>query len=147
MRRLRRFLRVPATERWLLIKAFLLLGVIKVGLVLLPFRTLRRLLVALVGLPFGFRKPERYTAGQAVWAVELAGRLMPRASTCLTQALTAQVLLLRGNHPALLHIGAVKGEEGGLHAHAWVECGGEVVIGGHELEQYTPLVVLDGGRP
>jgi hypothetical protein len=147
MRRLRKFTRLPAAERRLLMKAILLLCAVKVGLELLPFRTLRRLLAKLAVLPVGLQYVEdRHSIERVVWAVELAGRLMPRTSTCLTQALTAQVFLLRRGHPALVHIGTVKGEGGELQAHAWVESRDEVVIGGHELEQYTRLAVLEGER-
>jgi hypothetical protein len=146
MRRLRRFLRLPPAEQQLLISAVLLLWTVKLGLVLLPFHTLRRLLSKLARVAPGLRTTRRSSVKKVVWAVEAAGGLVPWASTCLTQALTAQVLLLRRGYPALVHIGAVKGEGGGLQAHAWVENEGDVVIGGHELEQYTPLVVFDGRR-
>jgi hypothetical protein len=146
MRRLCRFLRLPAAERQLLISAVLLLWAVKLGLMLLPFHTLRQLLSKLARVTPGLSPSRRSSVKKVVWAVEAAGRLVPWASTCLTQALTAQVLLLRRGYPALVHIGAVKGEGGGLQAHAWVENEGDVVIGGHELEQYTPLVVFDGGR-
>jgi len=147
MKRLRKFMRLPAAERRLLMKAILLLCAVKVGLGLLPFQTLRRLLANLAVLPVGLRDVEDpRSIERIVWAVELAGRLVPRASTCLTQALTAQVLLLRRGHPALVHIGTVKGESGEFQAHAWVESGGEVLIGGHELEQYSPLAILEGER-
>ena len=43
----------------------------------------------------------------------------------------------------MLHIGAVKDEEGKFLAHAWVESEGRVVIGGHELERYTRLMTLE----
>jgi hypothetical protein len=46
-----------------------------------------------------------------------------------------------------VRIGVAKGKGGKLEAHAWVECGGEVIIGGHELERYTSLVTLEGRRP
>ena len=147
MKRLRKFMRLPAAERRLLMKAILLLCAVKVGLGLLPFQTLRRLLANLAVLPVGLRDVEDpRSIERTVWAVELAGRLVPRASTCLTQALTAQVLLLRRGHPALVHIGTVKGERGEFQAHAWVESGGEVLIGGHELELYSPLAILEGER-
>ncbi len=112
----------------------------------LRFQTLRGLLVGFTRLPLRFRKSKGCSTEEVVWAVESAGRLMPWASTCLTQALTAQVLLLRRGRPALVHIGTVKGEGGELKAHAWVESRGEVVIGGHELEQYSLLAVLEGER-
>lgn len=141
---MRRFLRLPAGERWLFLKASLLLWVVKLGLIVLPFESLRRYLDKLVRLPSGFSVSGQRSADRVVWAVELAGRLMPPASTCLTQALSAQVLLLRRGYPALVHIGTVRGEGGEFEAHAWVESGGEVVLGGHELERYTTLTVLGG---
>jgi len=111
----------------------------------LRFQTLRGLLVGLTRFSLRFRKLEGCSTEGVVWAVESAGRLLPWASTCLTQALTAQVLLLQLGRPALVHIGTVKGENGDLQAHAWVESRGEVLIGGRELERFTPLTVLDGG--
>ena len=145
MKRLHRFLLLPASDRRLLVNASILLVTIRVGLTLLPFRTVRGLLAALIEWHHRFQGTNRFSTERIVWAVELAGRLIPRASTCLTQALAAQVLLLRWDHPALVHIGTSKGE-GELRAHAWVESGGNVVIGEYDLEQYTPLVVLNGGR-
>jgi hypothetical protein len=57
------------------------------------------------------------------------------------------VLLARRGHPALLRIGVLKGEEGRLEAHAWLESKGRIVIGGSELERFTPLVALEGEEP
>jgi hypothetical protein len=146
MKRLNKFLLLPAVKRRCLISASLLLPAIKGCLILLRFQTLRGLLVMLTRLPLSFRKSKECSIEEVVWAVETASRLMPQASTCLTQALTAQVLLLRQGHPALVHIGTVKGEGGELRAHAWVESRGEVVVGGHELEQYSRLAILEGER-
>ncbi len=144
MRRLRKLLRLPAAERWLLLKAALLLGGIRLGLTLLPFQTLRRFLDKLAESPIASRKTEPLSAERIIWAVESAGRYMPCARTCLTLALAAQVLLVRCGHPAQIHIGVVREEGEKFLAHAWVESGGKVVIGGHELERYTPLVTLEG---
>jgi hypothetical protein len=141
MRRLGRFYRLPASERWLLAKAALLLGAIRIGLWLLPFRTLRSFLD---------RAAVFHRVGEAdyeptdvvVWAVEVAARGLPAFDTCLTRALAAQVLLSRRGRPALLRIGVVRSSEGKFEAHAWVESDGRVVIGGYELERYTPLAAL-----
>lgn len=144
MKRLRKFLRLSALERRLLAKAALLLVTIRVGLSALPFPTVRRLLAAAARTPVGLRKADPSYTGNVVWAVEAAGRRLPAARTCLTQALTTQLLLARREQPALVRIGVTRGEGGKFEAHAWVECGDEVVIGGHELERYTSLVALEG---
>lgn len=142
MKRLRKFLLLSSGDRWLLVNAALLLWVIKLGLVLLPFRTVRWSISKMAKLSLRSVENKRCSVEDIVRAVERAGNFTPWARTCLTQALTAQVLLLRRNHPAWLHIGVVKGERGELLAHAWVKSEDEVVIGGFELERYTPLAAL-----
>jgi Transglutaminase-like superfamily len=144
MKRLLRLLRLPAAERWLLAKAALLLVAIRVGLWALPFQTLRRFLATVARIPVGLREADRSSVEWVVWAVEVTGRHLPVANTCLTQALATQVLLARRGQSPLVRIGVAKGEGGKFEAHAWVECGGEVIIGGHELERYTSLVALEG---
>jgi|SRR5215217_5151646 len=146
MRRLRKFLRLPATKRRLLLEAALLLGGTKLGLRLFPFQTLLRFLEKLAKASAGLPEIDQSSAKRIVWAVELAGQYLPWVRTCLTQALAAQFLLVRQGHPALVHIGVVREEGEGFLAHAWVESEGEVVIGGrgHELDRYVPLIALQG---
>jgi hypothetical protein len=143
MRRLGRFFRLPASERWLLVKAALLLGAIRVGLWLLPFRTLRSLLDRAAAFR-RVRETDLESTDVVVWAVEVAARYVPAFDTCLTRALATQMLLSRRGCPALLRIGVVRSLEGKFEAHAWVESDGRVVIGGYELERYTPLAALEG---
>jgi hypothetical protein len=87
---------------------------------------------------------DRFSAEKVAWAVELVSRYVP--ATCLSRALAAQVLLARRGYPVLLHFGAVKEGERFL-AHAWLESEGQVVIGGHIVEPYTPLGTLEGNSP
>lgn len=146
MERLRKFLRLPPTERRLLIRAVLLVGAIRLGLWLLPFQRLQRLLAQVRQAPTGFLKAARSSPDRVVWAVRVASRSMPGARTCLTEALSVQVLLVRQGQRAHLRLGVARGAAGRLRAHAWVESDGRVVIGGSESgpAPYTPLPVLDG---
>lgn len=141
MKLVRRFLHLPALERWLLVRAALLLGVLRLGLWLLPFQTLRRLVSTFTASSRRVRDAERLSRERIVWAVETAARYVSPTATCLTQALAAQALLARRGYPAVLHIGVAR-DNNELQAHAWVESEGEVVIGGFELERYTPLAAL-----
>lgn len=143
MELLRRFLLLPTADRWLLIKAALLLEAIRLGMRLLQLQTLRRLLARMADAPA--RRPrhaKHASADRVAWAVEVASRHTLGVKSCLTQALAAQVLLARRGYPALLHIGVTRGEREQFRAHAWVESEGKVVIGGSELERFTPLAVL-----
>lgn len=134
MSSLRKWLRRAPVERRLLLQAWLLLGLIRVTLWLLPLRIVHRLLAR--------QKPAAAQASieQIGWAVTIASVYLPFA-TCLPQALVAQMLLRRHGYPADLRIGVARDGDGRLEAHAWVEAAGQIVIGGSAsaLARYTPL--------
>jgi len=125
VRRLKLFIRLPWTERFLL------------GLWLLPLGSLRRFALR-------ERKAAKRTHAipQLVWAVRAVSRFVPLA-TCLTQALALQWLLARSGHASRVHLGTRKDLAGKFAAHAWVECEGRVVIGGAEAQDYSPLTVWE----
>ena len=65
-------------------------------------------------------------------------------ATCLTQALSGQVLLARRRVPSHLHIGVAKSSTKKLNAHAWLECDGQIVLGDHgRLAAYVPFPTLE----
>jgi hypothetical protein len=72
------------------------------------------------------------------WAVRAASRRVPQA-TCLTQALSAQLLLAREGYASTLRIGVSRQEQIGFAAHAWLEIGGCTLIGGQSAHLYRPL--------
>jgi hypothetical protein len=142
MRGLRRFFRLPRGERWLLLKAALLLATIRIGLRLLPFQTLKQLLDS----ASKSRATHQFSSDRIVWAVTAAGRYVLGDGPCLTQALAVQLLLKRRGYPASLRIGVSRKKKGELEAHAWVESEDRVVVGGGDLSDYTPLPALDGEK-
>jgi hypothetical protein len=145
MRRLRRFLALSAAERRLIVKAVLLLVLIKAGLKTLPFRIVCRGLdrASRVRVPVH----DRLFPAQIAWAVTAAGHYLLGARPCLTQALAVRLLLIRRGHPAHLQLGVVRNDHGPVHAHAWVESGGSIVVGGPESEvsRFTRLLAADPG--
>jgi hypothetical protein len=142
MKRLLKLLDASSAERRLLIVSALLLGVIRVGMWLLPFRTLCRL-AAKNGLKTTISsKADQRSIERVGRAVKTASRYIP--STCLTQALATIVILRRLGQPACLRIGVSKGKEGNLHAHAWVESQGNIVVGNlADLSHFSVLPSLD----
>ena len=144
MKQLGKFLRLTKSEQRLLLSAALLLGAIRLGLWLLPFQTLRSLLVRIT------RKTQlqaaRVSVGRVVWAVEVVSRYMPGVK-CLARALATQALLRQHSHQAHIRIGVARSQKGQLQAHAWVESQGRIVSGGlRDLWRYTPLPLLEGKR-
>jgi hypothetical protein len=129
MKRLRKFLSLTPSDRVLLINALLLLGAIRLGLKLLPFQTLRRLLARIAQPIRTLLEVEKASVDKVAWAVMVASHYIPGAR-CLAQALATQVLLERRGYPTQLRIGFTRDKGGQMSAHAWVESQGRVAIGG-----------------
>lgn len=147
MKRLRKFLHLTSGDRRLLVSAALLLGMIRLGLWLLPFQTLRRLLARITQTASKLQEKDQVCVDQVVRAVAVASRYMPGEVKCLARALATQVLLGRRGHQSHLRLGVAKSEAGQLEAHAWVESQGRIVIGGlKDLARYTPLPTLEAER-
>ncbi len=138
---LSKFLRLPATDRRLLVRSGVALGLARLALWLLPLRTARRFL-ARVSRPHA---TSISTAERIGWAVSVTSRLVPQA-TCLPQALAAEALLTQDRHPVVLRIGVVKTDKGRIEGHAWVESEGRIIVGDLDRRHaaYTPLPPLPG---
>jgi uncharacterized protein YjeT (DUF2065 family) len=81
----------------------------------------------------------RDTLSRITWAADAVARRLP-GTTCLAEALAARTMLRRHGYDATLRIGARNAASTVLEAHAWVECGGEVVSGRvPEIEDYAVL--------
>ena len=144
--RMRNFWNPPVLNRSFLVKTWLLVWGIRLGLWGLPFRNMRKIVENLAQSSAEVDRPHWPVPEQISWAVAVTSRYVPQA-TCLTQAMTTRILLVRYGHPATLQIGVNRGKQGDLQAHAWVESNGTVVIGGTEAkleEKYVMLPALEG---
>ncbi len=138
LRRLRKLARLTASERGLLLEAWLQTAAVRAALWTLPFRRVRALQWKRTPVLSRISSPER-----VAWAVAVAGPYVPRA-TCLVKSLAGQALLARRGHASRLHIGVAK-PEGRLKAHAWLEWEGQVLLGGSESDRYAGLVEWESG--
>lgn len=145
IRSLFRFLRLPWSDQYLLAITFILLGLIRSGLWLLPFRVLHQLVnrVRLVHQqPSG--QLNTLATKKIVWAINFATRHMPGGAKCLARALTVQIILSLYGCTSNLRIGVAKKSTGELEAHAWIEHQDEVLIGDlPNLSSFTQLPSLD----
>jgi hypothetical protein len=70
------------------------------------------------------RPVARYLLGRSedriLWAIEAAGRRLPRSSTCLVKVIVAELLPGSPQRPVFLTIGIRRGPAGALESHAWV---------------------------
>lgn len=134
---------VPRPEGRLLALTLPLVALVRLALWLLPSAVIVRLVRRLA------TGPERSTPGRpplvaVVRSVEASSRRVPRAS-CLTQAVAAQLLLHHYGYGSTLCVGVAKEENGAFRAHAWVEHGGRIVIGGEESRHLVRLELMQSG--
>lgn len=143
MRRMHKFFRLPWEDRLLLVESAFLLAAIRVGLRLLPFKSLLGLLARATPARRPSRDSDEAFSDKAAWAVGVAKYYLPGAYTCLVQALAAKVIFSRRGHPAYLRLGVDRRGEGQFQAHAWLESQGRVVVGGEELYRYAPFPAVE----
>ncbi|MCC5637195.1 lasso peptide biosynthesis B2 protein [Nostoc sp. CHAB 5844] len=137
MKRLLKLLQLTNSDRLILLMTFILLGLVRLGMRLLSFNTLRKL-INKNSKPNPKLKP--ISLNKIVWSINVCTRYTPGGAKCLARALTCQVLMTRYGYLPELRIGVVKGEAGNLEAHAWIETQGQVVIGYlPDLPRFTPL--------
>jgi hypothetical protein len=139
MERLDKFRRLPAEQRWLLIRATVLLASIRASLALLPYPWLRPY------LDRASRRSRRLAgnpqpADSVAWATQAAGRIVPGGGHCLSQALTLRMLLARRGYASTICFGVQAAKDAPFMAHAWVEHEGRILIGGENLDRFRRLV-------
>jgi hypothetical protein len=132
-------------ERNLALLTIVLMAGVRLLLWMVPFRWIKARVESTTGS--GAQRDVR----QIVWAVRLGSRHVPGAS-CLTQALTARILLNRAGLENRIHIGVAfraarstdEPARRDFEAHAWVEHGGRVIIGGAEKSaRYAHILTIE----
>jgi hypothetical protein len=150
----RTFSALGVHDHLLVAEAATLLVVAGLGLRVVPFLALRRLLNCYAGHTRSMLGNGRKTASvtsvhtdasledrvdRVARAVTAAANRFPRRTmTCLTQALAAHAMLARQGHASELRLGVRPSKP--LEAHAWIECEGRIVIG--QLENLAEYAVL-----
>lgn len=150
------------TQQRLLAEALAWLGVLRIALLVLPFRRTAALLrlsptsvteasTEASGLPLNgihARKPggndgnvgrENDVAEGIGWAVRAVGARTPWLSTCLAQSLAGYAMLRRRQVPSVVYLGVAKDGEGDLSAHSWLRCGEGLLTGASGFERYRPI--------
>ena len=142
MRLLVKFLKLSLADKALLADCVLILAMVRIGLSLLSYRTLRRYLQKEIIVPVASNDEAR----RIVWAVTNAARIVPRAS-CLTQAVAAQFLLARAGYQSQMRVGVSTDAEGQFIAHAWLISEGRILMGGsaREIRRFATLTDFNLG--
>lgn len=150
--RLQKFTALPTRHKLLLVQAWFMLGWYRAAVLLVSFK---RLASQLRHHPLAMPSPalaadqrdEAVVIGRLVAA---ASRFTPWQSFCLTQVLVAQRLLARHHIPGQFYLGVRRGcdrtdDATGLSAHAWLQCGDDIVNGKAGHEQFTVVSTFSWG--
>ena len=87
------------------------------------------------------RRIRRFAADETTWvswAVESVGARASMNVLCLPRALAAHAMLRRRGIASRLCLGVAR-NGGELAAHAWVEIGKDIIVGGADADRFTRL--------
>ena len=124
----------------LLLEAFLLLGVARLGVLILPFRWLAKSLGGhMQQTDAQLPSADLQLARMVGAAVQSAANYTPWESVCLPQAVAAKWMIKRRRIAGTLYLGVMKDETSPekLAAHAWLRCGHIILTGAKGHRQYT----------
>jgi len=108
LRQLKGFLHLTRREQWLFLEAFCLSGMMRLALLIVPFRKLSLFLGSQTEESPWTESNESVLAARAVgWAVETASCYTPWESKCFVQALVAKFMLRQLGIANTLYLGVV----------------------------------------
>ena len=146
IQKFKKFTKLSSEEKKLFLEAYVTLGKMRAAILTVSFKRLTRSLdhkpnreetVAL-------SEQEMQTAILIGQAISRAAAYTPWESACLAQSLTAQKMLQNRGIPGVFYLGAMKDEasEEKMKAHAWSQCGDQIITGGGGHEAFTVLSVF-----
>ncbi len=143
--RLRHFLRKPLRDKWLFVKAYILLGLSRFIILTVSFERIARYLGP-TRVESQAQESESHLAEarRVAWAIDSASRYTPWKSNCYPQAVSAKYLLHRRGIHSTLYMGAAfkvnKRDE--MEAHAWLRCGPFYVTGGKIRSRFGVVAIF-----
>ncbi len=146
---------MPIRDKVWLCPLFIYSGIVRLAILILPFRTLAPLLgqhhrnVQLSPLATPIQLEQAWRIGRIV---RTATRWTPWQSKCLVQAILVRSLFTYYEIPYVLYLGTTLTEEGEapMKSHAWIKVGPWIVIGREGHRKYhvvgsfiSPLLAID----
>jgi len=135
-----RFARLPRFQKIYFLPAWLLLGVARALILVIPLHKLAAILGErcdpMVQMLDTDQQRRAIEIGRVV---KLAARYTPWSSNCFAQALLASMWCRARGVPATMFLGLERAGTGQLQAHAWLCAGRITVTGGLAFERYVPV--------
>ena len=139
IKKFKKFTKLSSEEKKLFMEAYVLLGTMRAAILAVSFK---RLTKKLEHFPqkqtlTPLSTEEMSIATKVGCAIARASAYTPWESACLAQSLTAQKMLQKRGISGVFYLGVAKDEEkkDEMKAHAWTQCGDDIITGksGHEV--------------
>jgi hypothetical protein len=135
--KLRRFVALDGVDMRLLMCAVGWLAVARVMMLAMSFKRLATRLSVSEDSTARVADPE--VISKVSWAVAAAANNVPWRSDCFPQTIAASKILRNYGHGSTIHLGVERTSDDSIAGHAWLSCGGTVVVGGEDLDRYTEM--------
>ena len=138
LKRVVKFVALSSQDKRLFLAAFCLSGIIRLVILLLPFRFLAPVLGNSMRESSMEEKDTKLGEAKRVGRmVERVSRYTPWESNCLVQAIVGKVLLRKHGISNTLYLGVKMEEERCLVAHAWLRCAETILTGGQVYKKFS----------
>ena len=150
LRKIKKFSQLSTNEKNLFMEAYFTLGMMRAAILRVPFKKLTRSFEhqAKKGTLTELNVEQKTTAISIGKAIEQAAVHTPWESACLAQSLTAQKMLQKRAIPGVFYLGVAKDKENKekMQAHAWSQCGENIITGTRGHESFTVVSVFGWGK-
>lgn len=148
IRRVKVFLGLSWQEQRLFIEVVCLTAIVRLAILLLPFRILAPILGKHMQESPMQEGDIKMKAAQRIGRIVMTvSQYTPWKSKCLVQAITGKIMLRRHGVANTLYLGVGRDQGRFLVAHAWLRCGEEIITGGQGRDVFTIVAKFsdDGG--
>ncbi len=137
MKLLSKVLLLPPRLYFLYIEVLVYSALARIVILLVPFRRLVKSLASRKTSPGNVLPDDSLFLREEIGlAVSRVSRFTPWRCMCLEQGLVAKVLLWQRGLPSTLVFGVANQTDNQLVAHAWLHCGGKVVVGEKGMSEF-----------
>lgn len=131
------FFHLSIRMKILICVSFLLMGIIRLLVLVVPFNRLTSLMgKEMLESPNTMDENAGEKAKKVGWAIDTMSHHTPWESKCLVTALTAQLILKILHIPSTLYLGVSKDDTKKMIAHAWLRSGENIITGANDKDQF-----------
>lgn len=142
MNSIKKFIQLKPEERSLFFEAYFTLIWVRILLIFTSFKFLSRKLdiVDLHLSPEVINEKQMKNVKKISKSIKQASNYVLGTSTCLVQSVSVQKMLKKRSLQGSLYVGVSK-DDVMIHAHAWIQCNDEIVIGEYRHDTYKVMLM------